>query len=191
MALELILCWYTSTYTSRINMEVDMWQNGKQTKAKTKAGACIPLKIARAGTWLTYLHDFTLLHRQNLGNIYMVMFLPCLYGYFVFSIKVKIWLDFSIWLWDHVICSICGHWVPHTSFLYDLNLCITFRLTLDPPTPSSKFLDFSRCSWYRHRTTHKRLYMFLSLYSQIQVLPDITSCRLMKNNNSKLIWLVY
>ena len=40
---------------------------------------------------------------------------------------------------------------------------------------------------YRHRTAYNRLDTFLPLYSLIQVPPGITSCRLMKYNNSKLI----
>ena len=40
---------------------------------------------------------------------------------------------------------------------------------------------------YKARHAHKCLCMVLSLYSKIQVLHGITSCRLMKHNNSKLI----
>ena len=40
---------------------------------------------------------------------------------------------------------------------------------------------------YKARHAHKRLCMVLPKYSKIQVLPDITSCRLMKDNNQQLI----
>ena len=35
---------------------------------------------------------------------------------------------------------------------------------------------------YKARHTHKRLCTVLPIYSKIQVLPGITSCRLMKDN---------
>ena len=37
-------------------------------------------------------------------------------------------------------------------------------------------------SHYKARHAHKRLYTVLPKYSKIQVLPGITSCRLMKDN---------
>ena len=40
---------------------------------------------------------------------------------------------------------------------------------------------------YTARHAHKRLCTVLPIYSKIQVLPDITSCRLMKDNNQQLI----
>ena len=40
---------------------------------------------------------------------------------------------------------------------------------------------------YKARHTHKCLCTVLPLYSKIQVLPDITSCRLMKDNNQQLV----
>ena len=39
---------------------------------------------------------------------------------------------------------------------------------------------------YKARHTHKRLYTVLSKYSKIQVLPGITSCRLMKDNKQAI-----
>ena len=39
---------------------------------------------------------------------------------------------------------------------------------------------------YRHRYAHKHLCMVLPLYSKIQVLPGITSCRLMKDNKQQV-----
>ena len=39
---------------------------------------------------------------------------------------------------------------------------------------------------YKARHTHKRLYMVLPKYSKIQVLPGITSCRLMKYNKQAI-----
>ena len=38
---------------------------------------------------------------------------------------------------------------------------------------------------YNDRHAHKRLYMVLPIYSKIQVLPDITICRLMKTINQQ------
>ena len=42
-------------------------------------------------------------------------------------------------------------------------------------------------SEYKARHAHKRLYTVLPKYSKIQVLPGITSCRLMKYNSFSLI----
>ena len=39
---------------------------------------------------------------------------------------------------------------------------------------------------YKARHTHKRLYTVLPTYSKIQVLPGITSCRLMKCNKQAI-----
>ena len=39
---------------------------------------------------------------------------------------------------------------------------------------------------YKARHAHKRLYTVLPKYSKIQVLPDITSCRLMKCNKQAI-----
>ena len=39
---------------------------------------------------------------------------------------------------------------------------------------------------YKARHAHKRLYMVLPKYSKIQVLPGITSCRLMKYNKQAI-----
>ena len=39
---------------------------------------------------------------------------------------------------------------------------------------------------YKARHAHKRLYTVLPKYSKIQVLPGITSCRLMKTTNKQL-----
>ena len=42
------------------------------------------------------------------------------------------------------------------------------------------------CGRYKARHAHKRLYMVLPKYSKIQVLPGITSCRLMKYNGQAI-----
>ena len=39
---------------------------------------------------------------------------------------------------------------------------------------------------YKARYAHKRLYTVLPKYSEIQVLPGITSCRLVKNNKQAI-----
>ena len=39
---------------------------------------------------------------------------------------------------------------------------------------------------YKARYAHKRLYTVLPKYSKIQVLPGITSCRLVKNNKQAI-----
>ena len=39
---------------------------------------------------------------------------------------------------------------------------------------------------YKATHTHKRLYMVLPKYAQIQALPGMTSCRLMKYNNQAI-----
>ena len=41
-------------------------------------------------------------------------------------------------------------------------------------------------SRYKARHAHKRLYTVLPKYSKIQVLPGITSCRLMKDNKQAI-----
>ena len=47
--------------------------------------------------------------------------------------------------------------------------------------------DFAACvSVYKARHAHKRLYTVLPKYSKIQVLPGITSCRLMKYNKQAI-----
>ena len=41
-------------------------------------------------------------------------------------------------------------------------------------------------SMYKARHAHKRLYTVLPKYSKIQVLPGITSCRLVKDNKQAI-----
>ena len=61
-------------------------------------------------------------------------------------------------------------------------------------TPNVKLLVFCvRCetlnnnlSKYKARHAHKRLYTVLPKYSKIQVLPGITSCRLVKDNKQAI-----
>ena len=45
---------------------------------------------------------------------------------------------------------------------------------------------FTVISKYKARHAHKRLYTVLPKYSKIQVLPGITSCRLMKDNKQAI-----
>ena len=42
------------------------------------------------------------------------------------------------------------------------------------------------CYLYKARHAHKRLYTVLPKYSKIQVLPGITSCRLVKDNKQAI-----
>ena len=42
------------------------------------------------------------------------------------------------------------------------------------------------CKKYKARHAHKRLYTVLPKYSKIQVLPGITSCRLVKDNKQAI-----
>ena len=44
----------------------------------------------------------------------------------------------------------------------------------------------SNCNQYKARHAHKRLYTVLPKYSKIQVLPGITSCRLVKDNKQAI-----
>ena len=44
----------------------------------------------------------------------------------------------------------------------------------------------TRLQIYKARHTHKHLYTVLPKYSKIQVLPGITSCRLMKYNKQAI-----
>ena len=45
---------------------------------------------------------------------------------------------------------------------------------------------FAGSSQYKARHAHKRLYTVLPKYSKIQVLPGITSCRLVKDNKQAI-----
>ena len=59
------------------------------------------------------------------------------------------------------------------------------------PAKSLKSLRAARIdeladSNYKARHAHKRLYTVLPKYSKIQVLPDITSCRLVKDNKQAI-----
>ena len=47
-------------------------------------------------------------------------------------------------------------------------------------------MDPSKESHYKARHAHKRLYTVLPKYSKIQVLPGITSCRLVKDNKQAI-----
>ena len=47
-------------------------------------------------------------------------------------------------------------------------------------------LRLNTCSLYKARHAHKRLYTVLPKYSKIQVLPGITSCRLVKDNKQAI-----
>ena len=73
-------------------------------------------------------------------------------------------------------------------------LQVQFLTKLDETSKQiSEFTSFSIESWvakcpqfdknlYKARHAHKHLCMVLPVYSKIQVLPGITSCRLMKDN---------
>ena len=63
-----------------------------------------------------------------------------------------------------------------------------------PNTGTGPFLPFSHHTGtpshfkqeYKARHAHKRLYTVLPKYSKIQVLPGITSCRLVKDNKQAI-----
>ena len=59
-----------------------------------------------------------------------------------------------------------------------------WRPPLDPPMIRNLFRFGD--STYKARHAHKRLYTVLPKYSKIQVLPGITSCRLMKYNKQAI-----
>ena len=59
----------------------------------------------------------------------------------------------------------------------------TFNEVPEFPAPVSVIVEFSL---YKARHAHKRLYTVLPKYRKIQVLPGITSCRLMKTINKQL-----
>ena len=50
----------------------------------------------------------------------------------------------------------------------------------------SRFLWHICIHLYKARHAHKRLYTVLPKYSKIQVLPGITSCRLVKDNKQAI-----
>ena len=60
-----------------------------------------------------------------------------------------------------------------------IKILIWMAKTLMFVHPSPTTVNFPK-SWYKARHAHKRLYTVLSKYSKIQVLPGVTSCRLMK-----------
>ena len=74
----------------------------------------------------------------------------------------------------------CLHVGGHLQFLYMYTclcmcVCVYMCTCLGiPPCP------------YKARHAHKRLYTVLPKYSKIQVLPGITSCRLVKDNKQAI-----
>ena len=71
------------------------------------------------------------------------------------------------------------------------NLCIKYsetelkKLLLSGGENTKSTLAIDLCA-YKARHAHKRLYTVLPNYSKIQVLPGITSCRLMKYNKQAI-----
>ena len=63
-----------------------------------------------------------------------------------------------------------------------VTMCVHIR-SLGDKQPTVHY-DF--CSKYKARHAHKRLYTVLPKYSKIQVLPGITSCRLVKDNKQAI-----
>ena len=51
---------------------------------------------------------------------------------------------------------------------------------------NEEYLNFGWATPYKARHNHKRLYTVLPKYSKIQVLPGITSCRLVKDNKQAI-----
>ena len=114
---------------------------------------------------------------------------------------------FLVMFWRTLVTTYAGLLIP--LFLTSGEVCPRFQTqgaSLNLPSLDSHQcttcwrLDnqhSSQASWappmllYKARHAHKRLCTVLPLYSKIQALPGITSCRLMKYNNSRLIWLVY
>ena len=64
----------------------------------------------------------------------------------------------------------------------------SMNITLFPPRESdnSSKKDQRMSGKYKARHAHKRLYTVLPKYSKIQVLPGITSCRLVKDNKQAI-----
>ena len=52
--------------------------------------------------------------------------------------------------------------------------------------PVGNLGSVNACDTYKARHAHKRLYTVLPKYSKIQVLPGITSCRLVKDNKQAI-----
>ena len=88
----------------------------------------------------------------------------------------------------HVICILSEHMCI---------MCILSAVVLDIFLPNRQcqchpYIIFSTLyiilSWriYKARHAHKRLYTVLPKYSKIQVLPGITSCRLVKDNKQAI-----
>ena len=59
------------------------------------------------------------------------------------------------------------------------------RIHTAPLPTASVLVAATRCQ-YKARHAHKRLYTVLPKYSKIQVLPGITSCRLVKDNKQAI-----
>ena len=64
----------------------------------------------------------------------------------------------------------------HMDNLYHIHHCTDLKRTF----------HYNYHCMYKARHAHKRLYTVLPKYSKIQVLPGITSCRLMKYNKQAI-----
>ena len=72
----------------------------------------------------------------------------------------------------------CGHWTDAYAYV--------LRTSPDNIPQHEDTYNRNAQVWYKARHAHKRLYTVLPKYSKIQVLPGITSCRLVKDNKQAI-----
>ena len=74
-----------------------------------------------------------------------------------------------------------------TQWIYQIWVVGTITFNAKRSNPYSGVCSrYAVCSRYKARHAHKRLYTVLPKYSKIQVLPGITSCRLVKDNKQAI-----
>ena len=81
----------------------------------------------------------------------------------------------------NVCVCMCMHVYVHECVCWD-----TPHMPPDAPPPTCPLTRATGSTKYKARHAHKHLYMVLPKYSKIQVLPGITSCRLMKYNKQAI-----
>ena len=146
------------------------------------------------------LHRYILCHKNGFyytedhgeAAAFMVLCVKGLCRYFVHKITFVIhFLDqehFSVTKKEYFIFTLILFKGPHLHICFFL--CFMFDLLLRIKKKKKKrtylSIEFSVSHIYKARHAHKHLYTVLPKYSKIQVLPGITSCRLMKYNKQAI-----
>ena len=79
-------------------------------------------------------------------------------------------LKYNVKVWETIWCKL----IAKMTFVWYLNICKSLKL----------LIEYFKI--YKARHVHKRSYTVLPKYSKIQVLPGITSCRLVKDNKQAI-----